>query len=143
MNYKEADAKLQGRCFMSRKVGNHTYLKRDGKVLSLRLHSTDIITWYPDGRTVLFTGGWFTPTTKCRLNQYGPIRIGSHKGQWVFGGYDGIEYRFVSGMTIRKNGRHDCPVFRHRVDHDPIVLADAKARGLTVRQHYGQKYVYA
>lgn len=142
MTYKEVDAKLQGRCFMSRKVGNHTYLKREGSVIHLRLHSTDIITWHVDGRVVLFTGGWNTLTTKDRLNQYGPIRIHSHKGTWIFS--DGpIEYEFRSNMTVYKNGRHDCPVYRRVIPNDPIVLADLKARNVTVRTSYGTKYAYA
>lgn len=36
----------------------------------LRYHRTDIIVAYPDGRIVLSTGGWWTSTTKKRMNRF-------------------------------------------------------------------------
>jgi len=73
MNYREADAKLQGRCGQSRKVGNHTYVKRRWSgTIALLLHATDIITWYPDGRIEVNTGGWDTVTTRDRINGFLP-----------------------------------------------------------------------
>lgn len=52
-----------------RKLANNTYLLRneDGSI-ALRLHDTDIITYYPDGRTVVTTGGWPTMTTRERMS---------------------------------------------------------------------------
>ncbi len=65
--YEKAAQKLGTRA--SRKIANHTYLKRleDGSV-ALRLHETDIITWKPNGDVVVDTGGWFTRTTLDRLS---------------------------------------------------------------------------
>jgi hypothetical protein len=37
--------------------------------LTVRYHNTDVVTVYPNGRIVLDAGGWFTPTTKTRMNQ--------------------------------------------------------------------------
>lgn len=71
---------------MTRKVGNNTYLTRDdANVLRLRLHSTDIITSYPNGETLVTSGGWKTPTTKSRLNDYlKGFSLHQNKGQWFW-----------------------------------------------------------
>ena len=73
MNYQEADAKLQRRCYQSRKLANNTYLKRRtwGKTaIAVQLHSTDVITFYEDGKIEVGTGGWNTVTTRQRVNAY-------------------------------------------------------------------------
>jgi len=41
---------------------------QDG-VLRVTYHGTDVVTVYPNGKIVLDTGGWFTATTKTRMNQ--------------------------------------------------------------------------
>lgn len=72
------------------KVGNNTYLERRGpSTIALRLHATDVLTFTPD-YVELNTGGWFTVTTKARLNQFGPVTISSDKGRWIVqpAGYD-------------------------------------------------------
>lgn len=79
---------------------------RDGcKVM--RLHSTDIMVWSADGKTVkLYTGGWQTITTKERLNRFAPGvgRIYQDKGVWyiardvVF--YEGIELDATTGAIM-------------------------------------------
>jgi hypothetical protein len=55
----------------SKLVRNNTRLTEyvDGR-RTLRLHATDIITWKPDGKIILNSGGWRTHTTKERLNAY-------------------------------------------------------------------------
>src|ERR1700730_12705158 len=73
MNYQEADAKLTGRCSTNRKLENNTYLERcesylHDKAIAVRLHRTNIITVYPDGRIVVCNGGYPTITTHDRLN---------------------------------------------------------------------------
>jgi hypothetical protein len=76
MNYQEADAKLQGRCYQSRKLENNTYLKRRNwgstKAIAVRLHTTDVITFFEDGRIEVSTGGWDTVTTRDRISSYLP-----------------------------------------------------------------------
>lgn len=72
---------------MSRKkVGNNTYLEDrqyPEVAIALRLHATDILTWYPDGRIKFDTGGWLTVTTKARMNEWaGPFGINSVRGVW-------------------------------------------------------------
>jgi len=76
VNYTEANEKLQGRCYSSRKLENHTYLKRRDwgrtKAIAVRLHATDVITFHEDGRIEVSTGGWDTVTTRDRINSYLP-----------------------------------------------------------------------
>ena len=82
MNYKEAEKKLGNRD--SRKLGNNTYLQRRANdAIAVKLHSTDVVTFLPDGSTILDSGGWKTPTTKQRMNEYGPVRIGQERSDWI------------------------------------------------------------
>jgi len=111
--YQEKDQLLQGRCYQSRKVGNNTYLQRIGEnAIALRLHNTDVVTYYADGSIVLDSGGWKTPTTKDRINMGlpGGWQVYQDKGIWylVKGRYwDPIppeeqrKWVFRDGITIR------------------------------------------
>lgn len=57
----------------SRKVANNTYLERKGDgSISLRLHDTDVVNFRPDGSVAVDTGGWFTNTTRARINDVLP-----------------------------------------------------------------------
>ena len=74
-NYAEALTTLNGK--QSIRLGNNTYLEQrkqpgDGLTerIAVRLHSTDIVVFYPSGRVTLHTGGWYKPTTKERLNRF-------------------------------------------------------------------------
>lgn len=92
MNYQEADAKLQGRCYQSRKLANNTYLKRRtwGKTaIAAQLHSTDVITFYEDGRIEVSTGGWDTVTTRDRINNYldKPWHVFGERGATILSNY--------------------------------------------------------
>jgi hypothetical protein len=41
-------------------------------IVATWLYETDIITYYPDGTFVADNGGFNTPTTSTRCNQFGP-----------------------------------------------------------------------
>jgi hypothetical protein len=103
MDYQSANQQLQGRCFQSRKLGNNTYLQRRDEDIAVRLHSTDVITFHPDGSITLDTGGWETVTTKDRINSYQPHSVWSERGTW-FLTVRGKQYVFEDGITIRANG---------------------------------------
>lgn len=67
-------------------LANNTRLERvpqqDGPdAYAVRLHSTNILTFYSDGRVRLETGGWPTATTKDRLG-YGPWTVYSERKAW-------------------------------------------------------------
>jgi len=86
--YKDLDASLTGRNAKGRKLGNNTYAERreglSAPAIAVRLHATDVLTFYQDGRVVLNTGGWKTVTTKDRINEYIPagFRVLSIRGTW-------------------------------------------------------------
>jgi hypothetical protein len=86
MEYQRAKEKLAGR--ESRKIANNTYLKaREAGAIALRLHETDILTYTPDGKCILNSGGWRTVTTKARMNDYAPgAPIIQKAGVWYIGG---------------------------------------------------------
>jgi len=66
-----------------RKLANNTYGRIEDGVVYIRLHNTDIVTIWP-GKVRYNTGGWFTVTTKERINRYTPdfIGVASEKGIW-------------------------------------------------------------
>jgi len=99
MNYAEAATLLTGRCKDRRKLQNNTYLERhlercfsEGTEYSftIRLHNTDILRFFADGRVELNTGGWNTVTTRDRLSSYlpRPWHVWSERGTLVLGKCD-------------------------------------------------------
>jgi len=113
MDYAEADTLLHrgktadGAVMDSRKLENNTYLVRrpihwadkDGEhqtqhaPIAVRLHDTDILTFYRDGIVELNAGGWYTVTTKARMNNYlpAPFTVFSKRGTW----HIALSYRTV------------------------------------------------
>lgn len=59
----------------------------DGKgSIGLKLHYTYCVIFHQDGTVTYNTGGWNTVTTKRFINEYGPVRVFSEKGNlrlWV------------------------------------------------------------
>lgn len=70
-----------------RKKGN-TSIKNENSIITVRFHETDIITHDTKNKTIILdSGGWRTPTTKNRINQYlseNNIGLGifQKKGKW-------------------------------------------------------------
>ncbi len=83
-SYKQVNELLQGRCYNSRKLGNNTYLKRLGNNIAVVLHNTIILTITQNDKLVLNTGGWYTVTTKNRINRYLPSYVSLYQEnyQW-------------------------------------------------------------
>lgn len=48
---------------------NNTVVRSDGSATVVTLHGTDIVSVMPSGSIRLCTGGYFTATTKTRMNQ--------------------------------------------------------------------------
>ncbi len=96
----------------ARTVSNNTLHYRIGDKEFWRLHQTDILVRNTKtGDWTLNSGGWITNTTKDRMNEYGPVRIGQEKGQWfLFGrGADGAtdydkRYPYADGMVVGEDG---------------------------------------
>jgi hypothetical protein len=87
-----------------RKIDNNTYLSvqvtiDQETVYHIKLHSTHIITYFPNGEVELNSGGWRTSTTKNRMNEYAPVGISQYRGLWTVR-YDGKDYPYADGMVI-------------------------------------------
>lgn len=81
-----------------RKIGNNTYaqIQPDGSV-TIRLHSTNVVTIHPGDGVTINSGGWRTNTTKNRINKYSPVGVCQRSHQWYFD--DGTE--FEDGMFFK------------------------------------------
>lgn len=77
---------LNGRDSM--RLGNNTYLEKHFCGIAVRLHSTNIVMFHEDGRVALFTGGYYTVTTKERINQFISGRVYQKKHVWYYVGHD-------------------------------------------------------
>jgi hypothetical protein len=121
MDYAQANEKLGSRA--TKKVGNNTYLRAlTPGVIALRLHDTDVLTFYVDGRVRFDSGGWKTVTTKSRFNEYAPnLRVYSERGQWyvyriVDGRLDDSSAEpFFDGIEFDSDGRCLNPLPREQV----------------------------
>lgn len=92
MNYNEALSMVHGKTNRkSRKIGNNTYaeIEYDNSV-SIRLHGTAVVRFYPNGLVKLNSGGWQTSTTKDRINKYSPVKVYQKKHVWYL--EDGTEF---------------------------------------------------
>jgi len=108
-------------------IESHEYLKhntvyiyfKNGDV-AIRYHLTDVIRLKANGDTVFKNDGWFTHTTKARINQYSTdFTIMSIKGIWYI--FDKIDLpywarpnpkspnfcgiKFYDGIVIGKDGK--------------------------------------
>lgn len=84
MNYNEAVAMVRGKTNRkSRKIGNNTYaeIEYDDSV-SIILHGTTVVRFYPNGLVKLNSGGWRTHTTKKRINKYSPVGVYQKNFEW-------------------------------------------------------------
>lgn len=67
--------------------GVATNVRKDNLGLHVRYHDTDVVMVHGDGRVTLRTGGWFTATTKVRMNQAANqfglgFQVGQKDGKW-------------------------------------------------------------
>lgn len=111
--FAKYDAMLQGRCRESRVLpGRHgfTRLERRGPdAIAVKFHETDVLTFERSGKIVVKTGGWFTVTTKERINSYlcYGFHINQHRGVWYWDQWLGRAPRntrlvlFTDGDVIR------------------------------------------
>jgi hypothetical protein len=100
--YETLNAELyhkgNGAVMMKRKVGNHTWLIRDGDTIAVKLHETEVLTYTPDGRVTLNADSWTTVTTKDRMNAFlGWDTVTLYRGTFTvnvrFRVYDPDEYQ--------------------------------------------------
>lgn len=136
MDWITAIGKLTGRCHESRKLGNHTYLKRvflnhdkanQSDAVALCLHSTNVLTWYPDGTIFLNNGGYPTLTTHDRMNQYLP------NGYRVHGPIN--SRRSENGMSILMKGSWQSIVSEVTIDNCATIFPDGSIEGGDVAKY--------
>ena len=93
-------------CERSRIAGNNTveYFQNGDRVI--RLHLTDIITFKKNGDVVLNSGGWRTPTTKSRMNDFLPgWQVWQESKIWYVGkSWHGERFVFEDGMVLHSDG---------------------------------------
>jgi hypothetical protein len=101
MNYNEALQMVKGKNNRNqRKIANNTYglIEYDGTV-AIELHGTKVVRFFQNGLVQLNTGGWYTSTTKDRINKYSPKYVYQKKGEW-FVKNDGNDIPFEDGMVV-------------------------------------------
>lgn len=82
--YQDFLRKLQGK--RRRKIGNNTYLEQHDNGIGLRLHATDVVFVTPDNTITVNTDGWWTVTSKDRINScdMGGWRIYQKNNTWYW-----------------------------------------------------------
>ena len=112
-NFEQAVAVLKDR--ISMRLGNNTYLEVSDSdplrgFIGVRLHSTYIVKFWPDGQVTLHTGGWQTVTTKDRINEFITGRVYQKNHKWFYVGHNcavgGLAWDspedFTEGMNVRR-----------------------------------------
>ena len=97
MNYESAKKMFTET--RKRKLANNTYLvsNEDGS-FGVRLHNTQVVKYYPD-KTLLFSGGWHTVTTKQRINEYSNAGLYQKDFCWYID-IDGKAVDFFDGIAV-------------------------------------------
>lgn len=114
-SFTEAQEFLQhGRNKNSRTIANNTKVIRlsDDRI-GIRLHQTDVVIYSRSGLIELNTGGWYTVTTKDRINEFTPrqVYVSSVKGRWYLYRFHSWPVAheqlcpFVDGMMINEYGK--------------------------------------
>jgi hypothetical protein len=104
-------------------IANNTHLvRRNEETIAVRLHSTDVVTYYKDGDVMLNSGGWQTVTTKDRMNRFSPYSVWQEKGIWyvhakIAKGLVLVPQDLVydDGVTIHPDGTADGAISRERL----------------------------
>jgi hypothetical protein len=110
---KELYHKGTGALMMRRKWASNTWVhRRPHDLIAVELHTTDILTFFPDDRVVLTHGGWQTQTTKNRMNDFlgNYVHVFSNHGNWHItcrfriGDTEYGEPKWVKGTVPFENG---------------------------------------
>ena len=94
-----------------RPIDNHTRLLwGSNRSLCIRFHKTDVLTYYENGDLDVYNGGWFTKTTRERIESYSTVRLGTYDGRWT------LHWHNRSWIYA------DCRLFRDQ-RREPVLLA--------------------
>ena len=100
---------LKGKNKVSRTIANNTTarLENNGDII-ITLHSTDICILQSDNTRTFYTGGWYTVTTKERINRFmpAPYKVYQADYSWYVWNCRTQERvcEFCNGLTITGSG---------------------------------------
>ena len=83
-----------------KKIGNNTVLHRirDGKEIAVSLHNTDVVVFFQNGTRGLYSGGYYSTTTKERINQFTNGYVSQKKYKWFYTDKNGEVEKFYNGI---------------------------------------------
>jgi hypothetical protein len=93
----------KGRSKTYREIANNTVARMDGFLIKVRLHYTDICVLEPCGIKHFYAGGWWTHTTKDRINLLlpQPFHLIQRKHVWYLWNHETEqEFIFQDGISI-------------------------------------------
>lgn len=99
--------------------------------IAVSYHGTKVVTAHADGTFTLNSGGYRTPTTKDRINEYSPARVWQERGVWYLAGrnQDGSldwskagRVKFFDGIRVDASG---VPVSHQTEEDHELYGADA------------------
>lgn len=135
--YETLDAELynkgHGKIMDSRKVGNHTWLKRNGLMIVVQLHDTAILTYHPDNRVTLNASHWTTVTTKDRMNAFlGWNSISSERGTWYVNVVFHVKHKGTQYSGTRRIGEqnHETSLIEARIPFENYMTLDVHTHAL-------------
>lgn len=93
-----------------KKLTHNTYLHETQDGVAVKFHKTNIVTIHRDNTYTLNSGGWHSRTTKNRINEFSPARLGQDKGEWYLyvgrgAGWSKKRIPFHDGIRINANGK--------------------------------------
>jgi len=77
-------------------VGHNMHYDESQWDVAVRYHATNVVVYHANGSITLNTGGYYTPTTAARMNEYLPSHLTVHrrKRKWVVFNGRTREHRF-------------------------------------------------
>lgn len=101
MTHAEAQRMLERARNEQKKLATATFLLRSGDDFVVRYHATNVVTIHRDGNYTLRTNGYFTATTKARINDFSSAHVAQKGFEWFLS--DGTP--FQDGMRVNQFGK--------------------------------------
>lgn len=100
-----------GRNPVERPLAHRTRIRWvDDETIAIRYQSTDVVTFHASGAITLSANGWYTLTTRSRIQEFSPFFLGRDSGglwtvrYWVSDEESPREFPFADGMTLTPSG---------------------------------------
>lgn len=97
-NWKDAHNYLLTRACVD--TANTSLCRMPFGEIRVMFYDTAIVTYHQDGRVLLNSGGFRTPTTKSRINQFTDILVFARDYAWFVRAGSGLELPFTDGMNV-------------------------------------------